>query len=86
VSLGVLSSILDLEMLGLAALAIAMMSTLYLLLWRRMRLYNLAAGSMVCWSILLVLSSLFFPGAIWGVWHYPAILAGYLPNEHSSWV
>jgi membrane protease YdiL (CAAX protease family) len=21
-------------------------------------------------------------GLIWGVWHYPAVLAGYLPNEH----
>ncbi len=21
-------------------------------------------------------------GVIWGVWHYPAVLAGYLPNEH----
>lgn len=21
-------------------------------------------------------------GAIWGVWHYPAVFAGYLPNEH----
>ena len=21
-------------------------------------------------------------GGIWGVWHYPAVLAGYLPNEH----
>jgi membrane protease YdiL (CAAX protease family) len=21
-------------------------------------------------------------GAIWGVWHYPAALAGFIPNEH----
>jgi hypothetical protein len=52
---------LDLVVLGLAALAIALMSALYLWLGRRMRLYNLAAGALVCWAILLVLSSLYYP-------------------------
>jgi hypothetical protein len=52
----------DLAVLGLAALAIAGMSALFLWLRTRMRLYNLAAGALVWWAVLLVLSSLFFPG------------------------
>jgi hypothetical protein len=51
-----------LAVLGLTALAIAGMSALFLWLRTRMRLYNLAAGALVWWTILLVLSSLFFPG------------------------
>lgn len=52
----------DLVLLGLAALVIAAMSALFLWLRRRMRLDNLAAGAMVWWAILMVLSSLYFPG------------------------
>jgi hypothetical protein len=52
----------DLLMLGLATLAIALMSSLFLWVRRRMRLENLAAGALLWWALLLVLSSLFFPG------------------------
>ncbi|SRR6266568_2937576 len=52
---------LDLMVLGLAALAIAVMSALFLWLRRRIRLLNLAAGALVWWAILLVGSSLFYP-------------------------
>jgi hypothetical protein len=52
----------DLEVLGLAALVIAAMSALFLWLRSRMRLHNLAAGVLVWWAVLMVLSSLFFPG------------------------
>jgi hypothetical protein len=43
-----------LAVLGLTALAIAGMSALFLWLRTRMRLYNLAAGALVWWTILLI--------------------------------
>jgi MFS family permease len=52
----------DLVVLGLTALVIAVMSAFYLWLRGRMRLYNLAAGALIWWVVLMVLSSLFFPG------------------------
>jgi uncharacterized membrane protein HdeD (DUF308 family) len=52
----------DFAVLGLSALVIAAMSALFLWLRTRMRLYNLAAGVLVCWAALLLLSSLYFPG------------------------
>lgn len=52
----------DLVVLGLAALVIAAMSAIFLWLRNRMRLYNLAASALVWWAVLMVLSSLFFPG------------------------
>jgi hypothetical protein len=52
----------DLVVLGLAALVIAAMSALFLRLRGRMRMYNLAAGAFIWWAVLMVLSSLFFPG------------------------
>ncbi len=51
-----------LAVLGLAALAIGVMSALFLWLRSKMRLSNLAAGALVWWAILLVLSSMLFPG------------------------
>ena len=51
-----------LVVLGLAALVIAAMSAFFLWLRSRMRLYNLAAGALVWWAVLMVLSSLYFPG------------------------
>jgi hypothetical protein len=52
----------DLVVLGLAALVIAAMSALFLWLRGKMRMYNLAAGALIWWAVLMVLSSLFFPG------------------------
>lgn len=52
----------DFAVIGLSALLIAAMSALFLWLRTRMRLYNLAAGALLCWAVLLVLASLSFPG------------------------
>lgn len=52
----------DFAVIGLSALVIAAMSALFLWLRTRMRLDNLAAGACVGWAVLLVLSSLYFPG------------------------
>ena len=52
---------LDLLVLGLAALAIGLMSACFLWLSRRIGLYHLAAGAMVWWAVLLGVSSLFYP-------------------------
>jgi hypothetical protein len=52
----------DLVVLALAALVIAAMSALFLWLSGKMRMYNLAAGALVWWAVLMVLSSMFFPG------------------------
>lgn len=52
----------DLVILGLAVLVIAAMSALFLWLRGKMRMYNLAAGALVWWAMLMLLSSLFFPG------------------------
>jgi Peptidase family M28 len=52
----------DLVVLGLATLVIAAMSALFLWLGSKIRMYNMAAGALVWWAILMLLSSLFFPG------------------------
>jgi hypothetical protein len=52
----------DLVVLSLAALVIAAMSALFLWLRGKMRMYNLAAGALLWWAVLMVLSRLFFPG------------------------
>ena len=52
----------DLVVLGLAALVIAAMSALFLWLQGKMRMYNLAAGALVWWGVLMLLSSMCFPG------------------------
>ena len=52
---------LDLLVLGLAALVIALMSAFFLWLSRRIGVYNLAAGAMVWWAVLLGVSSLYYP-------------------------
>jgi hypothetical protein len=52
----------DQVVFGLAALVIAAMSALFLWLRGRIRMYNLAAGVLVCWAVLMLSSSLFFPG------------------------
>ena len=52
----------DLVVVALAALVIAAMSALFLWVRGKMRMYNLAAGAFVWWAVLMVLSSLFFPG------------------------
>lgn len=72
---------LDLMVLGLAALAIAVMSALLLWLRRRIRQLNLAAGALVWWAILLVLSSLFYPtGSFLFIWPllFSALTLGWL--------
>lgn len=48
--------------LGLAAFGIAIMGALFLWLRRSIRPENLASGALFWWTILSVLSSLFFPG------------------------
>jgi hypothetical protein len=52
----------DFVVLGLAALVIAAMSALFLWLRGKIRMYNLAAGALVWWGLLMILSSIFFPG------------------------
>jgi hypothetical protein len=52
----------DFVVLGLAALMIAAMSALFLWVRGKMRMYDLTAGALVWWAVLMVLSSLFFPG------------------------
>jgi hypothetical protein len=53
---------IDLALFGLAAMTIAVMSALFLGLRTRVRLSNLAAGALVWWAVLLLVSSLFLPG------------------------
>jgi hypothetical protein len=48
---------------ALSLIGIALMATLYLLLQRRVRLHNLAAGALVAWALLMWAVSLTAPGA-----------------------
>lgn len=53
----------DLLLLGFAALAVAITFGFYLLFGTRANLANLMGGSLLCWLLLLLLSSLSLPGA-----------------------
>jgi hypothetical protein len=49
-------------MAGFTAFAVALTSTLYVFLRRRISAENLTAGALFCWTALLIIVSLYFPG------------------------
>lgn len=48
--------------IGFAALTVALTSILYIWLGRKSALYNLIMGALLCWLVLLIITTLFMPG------------------------
>lgn len=49
--------------IGFAALAVSLTSILYIWLGKRIALYNLISGVLLCWLVLLIMATLYMPGA-----------------------